>query len=152
MDDLDKQIITQMQMDFPLEANPYDIIAERLGVSAEEVFGRVDALMDIGTIRRVGASIDSRKLGYSSTLAAVRVTDERVDEASELINSYPEITHSYLRKNEYNIWFTVIAVDRERVEAVIEELRGRLGLNSDDVLDLPVLNLFKLDARFKPTK
>jgi DNA-binding Lrp family transcriptional regulator len=141
-----------MQMDFPLEANPYDIIAERLGVSAEEVFGRVDALMDLGTIRRVGASIDSRKLGYSSTLAAVRVTDERVDEASELINSYPEITHSYLRKNEYNIWFTVIAVDRERVEGVIEELRARLGLNSDDVLDLPVLNLFKLDARFKPTK
>jgi DNA-binding Lrp family transcriptional regulator len=152
MDDLDKQIITQMQMDFPLEANPYDIIAERLGVSAEEVFGRVDALMDIGTIRRVGASIDSRKLGYSSTLAAVRVTDERVDEACELINSYPEITHSYLRKNEYNIWFTVIAVDRERVEGVIEELRARLGLNLDDVLDLPVLNLFKLDARFKPTK
>ena len=152
MDELDKKIITQMQMDFPLEANPYDIIAERLGVSAEEVFGRVDALMDLGTIRRVGASIDSRKLGYSSTLAAVRVTDERVDEASELINSYPEITHSYLRKNEYNIWFTVIAVDRERVEGVIEELRGRLGLNFDDVLDLPVLNLFKLDARFKPTK
>ena len=152
MDDLDKKIITQMQMDFPLEANPYDIIAERLGVSAEEVFGRVDALMDLGTIRRVGASIDSRKLGYSSTLAAVRVADERVDEASELINSYPEVTHSYLRKNEYNIWFTVIAVDRKRVEGVIEELRVRLGLNSDDVLDLPVLNLFKLDARFKPTK
>ena len=152
MDDLDKKIITQMQMDFPLEANPYDIIAERLGVSAEEVFGRVDALMDLGTIRRVGASIDSRKLGYSSTLAAVRVADERVDEASELINSYPEITHSYLRKNEYNIWFTVIAVDRDRVEGVIEELRARLGLNFDDVLDLPVLNLFKLDARFKPTK
>ena len=152
MDDLDKQIITQMQMDFPLEANPYDIIAERLGVSAEEVFGRVNALMDLGTIRRVGASIDSRKLGYSSTLAAVRVADDRVDETSELIDSYPEITHSYLRKNEYNIWFTVIAVDRERVEGVLEELRERLGLNSDDILDLPVLHLFKLDARFKPIK
>lgn len=152
MDNLDRQIITQLQMDFPLEANPYDIIAERLGVEPEVLFKRVENLIDIGTIRRIGASVDSRKIGYSSTLAAIRVSEDQVDSASELIDSSPEITHSYLRAHEYNIWFTVIASTQERVKEVLEELRVKLGLEDADVLDLPVLQLFKLDARFKPTK
>ena len=152
MDDLDQQIITQLQMDFPLEANPYQIIAERLDIDLEVLFDRVENLLDLGTIRRIGASVDSRKIGYSSTLAAIRVSSEQVDPASELIDSCPEITHSYLRSNEYNIWFTVIASSQERVKEVLEELRVKLGLEACDVLDLPVLQLFKLDARFKPTK
>ena len=152
MDNLDRQIITQLQVDFPLEANPYDIIAERLGIEPEVLFKRVENLIDIGTIRRIGASVDSRKIGYSSTLAAIRVSEDQVDSASELIESRPEITHSYLRAHEYNVWFTVIASTQERVKEVIEELRIELSLEVCDVLNLPMLQLFKLDARFKPTK
>jgi DNA-binding Lrp family transcriptional regulator len=152
MDDLDRRIITQLQMDFPLEANPYQIIAERLGIEPEVLFKRVESLIDLGTIRRIGASIDSRKIGYFSTLAAIRVSDEQVDPACRLIDSCPEITHSYLRNNEYSVWFTVIASSKERVKDVLEELRVQLGLKVSDVLDLPMLQLFKLDARFKPTK
>ena len=150
MDNLDQQIVTQLQMDFPLEANPYDIIAERLGVEPEVLFHRIEDMIDLGTIRRIGASLDSRKLGYSSTLAAVRVSPEQVDPACEFIDSYPEITHSYLRSNEYNIWFTVIASSQERVKEVLAQLREKLGIGISDVLDLPVKHLFKLDARFKP--
>jgi DNA-binding Lrp family transcriptional regulator len=152
MDDLDQQIITQLQMDFPLEANPYDIIAERIGIDVEVLFKRVENLIDLGTIRRIGASIDSRKIGYHSTLTAIRVSGEQVDTACQLIDSCPEITHSYLRSHEFNVWFTVIASSQERVKEVIEELRVKLDLGVSDVLDLPMLQLFKLDARFKPTK
>jgi DNA-binding Lrp family transcriptional regulator len=152
MDDLDQQIITQLQMDFPLEANPYDIIAEGLGIDVEVLFKRVESLIDLGTIRRIGVSVDSRKIGYHSTLTAIRVPDEQVDSACQVIDSCPEITHSYLRSNEFNVWFTVIASSQERVKEVIEELRVKLDLEVSDVLDLPMLQLFKLDARFKPTK
>jgi DNA-binding Lrp family transcriptional regulator len=71
------------------------------------------------------------------------------DEASELISSYPQITHSYLREDTYNIWFTVIAESRNRILAILEEIRQKLELSEDDVMDLPVEKLFKLDARFK---
>ena len=54
--------------------------------------------------------------------------------------------------NEFNIWFTVIAESVQRIEGVLEELRAKLNIGYDDVLDLPVTQLFKLDARFKPTK
>ena len=129
--------------------NPYEMIADHLGISMEQLWQRVLWLAESGVIRRMGFSIDSRKIGYCSTLAAVRVEEDRVDEASELIASYPEITHSYLREDAFNIWFTVIAADKARISAILEEISELLKLTDSDVMDLPVEKLFKLDARFK---
>ncbi|MHC5163746.1 MAG: Lrp/AsnC family transcriptional regulator [Planctomycetota bacterium] len=145
MDELDRRIISQLQENFPLMENPYEMIADHLGISMEQLWQRVQS----GVIRRMGFSIDSRKIGYCSTLAAVRVEEDRVDEASELIASYPEITHSYLREDAFNIWFTVIAADKARISAILEEISELLKLTDSDVMDLPVEKLFKLDARFK---
>ena len=152
MDKLDRQIITELQMDFPVSPDPYGIIADRLAIDTDILLDRVQALIGSGTIRRIGISVDSCRMGYSSTLAAVRVASDRVESACEIIDTYPEITHSYLRADEFNIWFTVIAISQQRVHEVLEELRIKLNIEVSDVLDLPVKQLFKLDARFKPTK
>ena len=152
MDNLDRQIITQLQMDFPVYPDPYEIIADRLGIDTETLFQRVQALIDSGTIRRIGVSVDSRKMGYASTLAAIKVSGDQVGLASEIIDSYPEITHSYLRADDFNIWFTVIAESPQRIQEVLEQLRIKLNIDISDILDLPVKQLFKLDARFKLTK
>ena len=149
MDDIDRRIIKELQGNFPLEINPYEVIAGNLGMNTDQLWQRVIALAESGVIRRMGFSIDSRKIGYSSTLAAVRVTQDQVEKASELISGYPQITHSYLREDEFNIWFTVIADDRNRVLVILEEIRDKLNLTESDVMDLPVEKLFKLDARFK---
>lgn len=152
MDELDRKIIGALQNDFPLREKPYEVIAEKVGAGVDEVFERVNALLDMGAIRRMGASLDSRKLGYSSTLAAVRVSEDAVEKASGVISEYPEVTHSYLRKNEFNVWFTLIAVDEARIVTILEEIREKISIGFEDVLNLPVLRLFKLDARFKAQK
>jgi DNA-binding Lrp family transcriptional regulator len=149
MDDLDRKILNELQDSFPLETNPYEKMARTLGISMEELWARVRALVDSGVIRRIGFSIDSRKMGYSSTLAAIRVPPERVDMASELINDYPEITHSYLREDEFNNWFTVIAENPDRINVILKEIQEKLNLDDDDLMNLPVEKQFKLDARFK---
>lgn len=152
MDELDKRILDELQEDFPVSERPYNAVAERMGIDVEDLWGRITSLMDSGVIRRIGASLDSRKLGYSSTLAAVRVVKDRVDEAGAIVGRYLEVTHSYLREDDYNIWFTLIAVSQERIEEILEEVRSELSLESEDVLNLPVERLFKLDARFKASK
>ena len=149
MDKTDKNILSVLQNEFPICAKPYDILAEKLGLTVDDLWERINKMMDSGVIRRIGASLDSQKLGYSSTLAAVRVENAVVDQAAELIGSYHEVTHSYQRDNEYNIWFTLIAVNDARIGEILEEIRVKLGLNDSDILNLPVLKLFKLDARFK---
>ena len=149
MDDLDRRIISELQENFPLEPNPYEIIAGHLGINTEQLWERVVSLKESGIIRRMGFSIDSRKMGYSSTLTAIRVSPEKIEKACELIAEYPQITHSYLREDEFNIWFTVIAEDGDHISAILDELRLKLGLSEADIMDLPVKKLFKLDARFK---
>ena len=149
MDELDYRILDALQNEFPLSERPYEILAEKLDISGDKLWRRVQGLIENGIIRRMGASIDSRKLGYSSTLAAISVSAERVDEAAAVVGVYPEVTHSYLRDDKFNIWFTVIAYDNDRIAAILEEIRYALSLEPTAVLNLPVTKLFKLDARFK---
>jgi len=148
MDAVDKRVLELLQGEFPVCERPYGTLAEKAGLSEEELWGRVEKLLCEGVIRRIGASMDSAGLGFSSTLAAVRVRPSRVEEAAEVIGGYEEVTHSYLRGDEYNIWFTVIAESGERVAKIIGEIRERLGLVEADVLNLPMKRMFKLDARF----
>lgn len=149
MDQLNRRILQALQDDFPLEAKPYEIMADRLNISKEELWERIQNMLDEGVIRRMGASIDSRKIGFHSTLAAVSVEPECIDRAAEIIGAFHEVTHSYLRNDNFNIWFTIIAVDEKRIEEILEEIRDSLSLEKSKVLNLPVKRLFKLDARFK---
>lgn len=147
--ELDMRILAALQDAFPLETDPYAILAEKLGTPANELFSRVLELKNSGTIRRMGFSLDSRKLGFFSTLAAIRISPARIGQAEQVINAYPQITHSYLRDGEFNIWFTVIASDQEQVDAIVEQIRLQLNLATPDILNLPAVKTFKLDARFR---
>lgn len=152
MDDIDSRILQELQDDFPLCEKPYEVIADRLKIPTQELWDRTQRMIDDGLIRRVGASLNSNKLGFSSTLAAVRVRPELVDRAAEVIGNFPEVTHNYLRCDDFNIWFTLIATDKERIEKILEQIRITLCLQPSDVLNLPVKRLFKLDARFSVSK
>ena len=148
MDKLDCRILEALQDDFPLSERPYEILARRLQISCEQLWNKLQSLMANGMIRRIGASLDSRKLGFYSTLAAVSVKADLVEQASEIIGRFPEVTHSYLRRDHFNIWFTIIAADSKRIEYILNEIRSSLSLEKSQVLNLPVKRLFKLDVRF----
>ena len=94
MDNLDRKILEVLQDAFPLSEKPYEIMAEKLGISADDLFARIIQLEKEGVIRRIGASLDSRKLDFASTLAAVSVKPDMVDKADKVIGKFPDVTHS----------------------------------------------------------
>ena len=149
MDKIDSQILQELQYNFPLSERPYEVIADRLKISKKEIWDRIQLMLDKGVIRRMGASFDSNKLGFRSTLAAVSVAPELVDHAAEIIGRFYEVTHSYLRNDVFNIWFTLIAIDENRIEDILRQIRKSLSLERSEVLNLPMKRLFKLDARFR---
>ena len=148
MDKEESLILDALQNDFPLSQEPYAILADKLQMPLEQLWERIEKLIDEGIIRRIGASLDSRKLGFCSTLAAVSVEKEKVEIASEVIGKFPEVTHSYLRNDKFNMWFTIIAIDSQRIADILEQIRMSLKLESEQVLNLPMKSLFKLNARF----
>jgi DNA-binding Lrp family transcriptional regulator len=151
VDDPDRKIINGLQENFPLEPNPYDILAARIGIGVDELWRRVTALVESGVIRRLGFSIDSRKLGYAATLAAIKVPPEEIDAASNLLAEYPQVTHCYLREDAFNIWFTVIDTDTQCIAALLGRIREQLDLSEEEIMDLPAEKLYKLDTRFRET-
>jgi len=144
LDIIDKQLITLIQAGFPVTERPWAAIGEELGISEEEVIGRVSAIHDSGEIRRIGASFDSRRLGYASTLCAVHIPQEKLEDAVAAINAYHNVTHNYERNHHYNVWFTLIAPSRERIREILDEIESRAGIGP--ILDLPAKRLFKIQV------
>jgi len=146
LDDLDRAILNEIQSHFPLVIRPYAEMGEKVGVSEEEVLARVKRLHEAGIIRRIGANFTSRKLGYTSTLCAARVPPEKLPHFAAVVNRYPGVTHNYLRKHRYNVWFTLIAESPDRLAEIIEEIRKAGGV--EEILSLPAKEIFKIKVDF----
>ncbi len=149
MDELDSRILNALQNDFPIFRRPYQSIADKLQISCEKLLGRVQKLNADGVIRRIGVSINSRKFGFSSTLAAISIEPDEIEKTSEIISKFHEVTHSYLRNDKFNIWFTIIASSNERIEQILGQIRTELSLQPNRILNLPMKRLYKLDTKFK---
>lgn len=146
LDDIDKKLLDIVQDQFPLTSEPYREIGSLLGTSAEDVILRLKRMKDGKIIRRMGAIFDSKRLGYRSTLCAMKVPVDRIDEVAQIVNEYPGVTHNYLRDHEYNMWFTITARSRQELDAIMAEIREKTGIHS--MSDLPAVRMFKIRVRF----
>ena len=104
-----------IQSNFPLSSRPYKVIGDEIGMEEEEVLANVLNLKKQGIIRRLGANFQSKKLGFRSTLCAAKVPDDKLDLFIQEVNAKKGVTHNYLRKHEYNVWFTLIGPSWENV-------------------------------------
>ena len=147
LDEMDRMILNEIQSYFPIEAEPYLELADRLGCSEAEVLERVKNLKDKEVIRRIGANCDSRKLGYSSTLCAARVPQNLMKKFVEVVNSYPGVTHNYRRDHAYNIWFTLIVPKVEEIERILQEISVLTEVN--EIISLPAERVFKIQVDFE---
>lgn len=146
MDDLDKSILTILQRDFPLEKHPFDVVGERLGITGDEVRRRAARMKKEGLIRRIGGVFDREALGWSGTLCAARVPEDRLDDFVSAVNALPGVTHNYRRNHEYNVWFTLLAPSREEIDAILDSIRRQTGV--DDIVDMRAVRTFKINATF----
>ncbi len=146
MDQRDKELLNEIQAGFPVEAHPYRVLGERLNMDEEEVIARIGNLRQAGIIRRLGASIDSRRVGYVSTLLAARVPQEKFESVVKIINACSGVTHNYERRHEYNVWFTLIAPSVEEKERIIGQLREETGV---EIMELPAKKIFKIRVDFR---
>ena len=144
MTDLELYLLNDFQRDFPLVSAPFGVIAGRLGVSEAEVLETLQQLQVCGKVSRVGAVFRPHSIGFS-TLAALAVPVEELDEVAQLVSSYAEVNHNYEREHHYNLWFVVTAANEIRVREVLDEIERHTGYQP---LHLSMLEDFHIDLGF----
>ncbi len=148
---IENELLYQMQHAFPLTQRPFQQIAETLGSTEDEVIQTVQRLKEEKIIRQTSAIFDTKRLGYTSSLVAFKVPQERIETAAEIINAHPGVSHNYLRNHDYNIWFTMAVAPESKLglEKTIEILKTQSG--AEDAIILPTLKMFKIKVQMDTT-
>lgn len=142
MDDRDRRLLNEMQDAFPVVPAPFDELAGRIGTDREDVLRRVAALRESGVLRQVSPIFDTKALGYHSSLVAMRVPEERLKTAADVVNAHPGVSHNYRRTHEFNMWLTIAVPPGADLQAHVDALHRLTGAESTRLL--PTLRLFKI--------
>ncbi len=129
---LEQHLLNDFQRDMSLSATPYADMAKQLGVSEEDVLQSMQSLQDRGVVSRVGPVFRPNRIGVS-TLAAMSVPADELECVARIVSAFPEVNHNYERDHHFNLWFVVVAADKQRLQAVLAEI--------EQECDLPLLNL-----------
>ncbi|MEX2267927.1 MAG: Lrp/AsnC family transcriptional regulator [Acidimicrobiia bacterium] len=147
--DLDRELLNAVQWDFPLEATPYAVLAERLGVTEPEARERVAHVKSAGVLRQLSAIFDTRALGYGSSLVAAKIDPDRVDEAAAVMSAHPGVSHNYKRNHAFNLWYTIAVPPGDSLEQPVDVLHRESGALV--TRRLPTLKLYKIGVKLDMT-
>ncbi len=126
MDEIDKKLIHLMQNSFPVSIHPYHDLAAQLNIPIHECLHRIQKLIDDKIIRRIGGILQSDKIGYTSTLCALKIPKAEIPKIAEMLNQFSSITHNYERDHEYNLWFTYMD-QKDQLEESLHKLSSYIG-------------------------
>lgn len=140
--ELERKVLNLIQKDFPVSSRPYRVIARQLEAEEEQVFEVVQKLKERKVIRRLGGFFDSKKMGFSSTLVALKVAPDHLEEVAKTVSSLESVTHNYQRSHAYNLWFTLIEPSKDDIKSRVGFIAGLAGV--EKIMELPAVRLFKI--------
>ncbi len=146
LDLTDRKLLNILQSKFPLAERPYLEIGKRLNLSEDEVIERVGRLRQKHVLRQIGAIFDTRRLGYKSTLVAMKFPPGRIAQGAQVISEHPGVSHNYERDHAYNLWFTLAVPPSESIEETVADMARRAGALAYRIL--PTLRFFKVGVNF----
>ncbi len=141
---IEKTLINGWQNGFPLTSNPYAQIASEMGVSEQTVLDILVSLKQRGILTRVGAVVRPNTIGASS-LVAMAIKPDRLEEIANYICSIAHVNHNYERENKLNLWFVVTASSKSEVDGILHKIENHTGIKT---IKLPLEKAFHIDLGF----
>ena len=123
---------------------PFYTIAQELNTSEEIIINTYRKLQAEGKISRVGPIFAPGVFGFS-TLAAMKIPDDQLERIANIVSSFPEVNHNYLRNHEINLWFVVMASDLDKLNSAIKKIEL---MTQFPVYPFPLEKEYKIDLGF----
>jgi siroheme decarboxylase len=138
-EDWEIALIRALNGPLPLCPEPFAAVAEKIGITEEQVLERVRAWKEDGTIRRFGARVNHRRLGFSANGMSVwDVPEEDVERVGAIMTEQPEVSHCYLRPRNaswpYNLYAMIHGKNEDEVRAVAQRIAKSTGFEECRVL------------------
>jgi siroheme decarboxylase len=152
LDETDKRLMNLLQSSFPLDSEPFALVASEAELDLDDVLARTQRLLEGRIIREITPIFDTRALGYESMLVAAKVDSEHPQRAAQVVNSHPGVSHNYLRTHEFNLWFTIATPPDSELglAGTLDVLMRETGAES--MRQLPTLTLFKINMNLEMEK
>jgi siroheme decarboxylase len=152
LDETDKRLMNLLQSRFPLDPEPFALVASEAELELDDVLARTQRLLDGRIIREITPIFDTRALGYESMLVAAKVDSENPQRAARIVNAHPGVSHNYLRTHDFNLWFTIATPPDSELglKGTLEALMEETGAES--MRELPTLTLFKINMNLEMEK
>jgi len=152
LDETDKRLMNLLQSSFPLDPEPFALVASEAELELDDVLARTQRLLDGRIIREITPIFDTRALGYESMLVAAKVDAENPQRAAQVVNAHPGVSHNYLRTHEFNLWFTIATPPDSELglSGTLAALMEEAGAES--MRELPTLTLFKINMNLEMEK
>ena len=145
LETFDKELLNEIQWRFPLVSKPYEELAKKFDVPLEKIMERLIHLKSQGILRQLSAIFDTRKLGYKSSLIAMKITPDRLESVAKLINRHPGVSHNYERNHSFNLWFTLAVPPGSNLKTEVDKLSKLPGVESTRML--PTIQMFKIGVK-----
>ncbi|MGV8892121.1 MAG: Lrp/AsnC family transcriptional regulator [Burkholderiaceae bacterium] len=142
---LECKLLNDFQREFPLVAQPFAELAQRLDVDEATVIAVLDSMRQRGLVSRVGAVFRPNVVGVS-VLAALAVPVEYLEQVALQVNAFAEVNHNYEREHRFNLWFVATASSAEYLRVLLHEIETTCACGP--VLILPLLEQFHIDLGF----
>ena len=130
---VDRVVINELQQDLPLVSAPFTTMAVKLGMDEEKFLAQCQSLLQRGIIRRFGAMINHRRVGFKANAMTCWVAPpEKVEAAGQKLASLREVTHCYERKTnplwQYNLFAMIHGHSRKECLEVANKVSTETGL------------------------
>lgn len=139
MDELDKAIIRVIQAELPIAQEPYKDLADQLHIEEAILLNRIESMLESGFIRRVGAVLNHRTVGFKANAMVVwSVPEDKVEITGNIMAMQREISHCYQRPCRpdwpYNMYTMIHGKTKEDCEAVVRKVAELIDVYEYEML------------------
>ncbi|MHB9028221.1 MAG: siroheme decarboxylase subunit beta [Candidatus Latescibacterota bacterium] len=126
IDEEEQGIIRVLQNGLPVVEQPFLAVAAELGMSEDDLIGKIQNWIENRAIRRFGARVNHRRMGFEVNALAVWEGDEAQAWGSAFAE-LPNVSHCYLRRSypewPYRLYTMVHAKDEAEMGESVETMR-----------------------------